>query len=85
MNPSRIKPIHGFQICILGGITHTHDGIGLHILGQAQKFCQSGLSGSAGANAHPACAQALFHACRGDKGTVLLSPSEGEKYHNLLR
>ena len=57
MNPPCIKPIHGFQICILGGVANTHDGIGLHILGQTQEFCKSGLSGSAGADAHPLAIQ----------------------------
>ena len=28
-----IKPIHSFQICILGGIVDANDGIGLRILG----------------------------------------------------
>lgn len=61
MNPACIKPVHGFQICILGWVTDADDGVGFDILGQAKEFCQGGLAGSAGTNAYPACAQALFH------------------------
>ena len=51
VNPPRIKPIHRLQSRILSKIPDTHDRIGLHILGQAQEFCQGGLSGGAGADA----------------------------------
>ena len=39
VNPACIKPIHGFQIRILGGIADAHNGIGFHILGQDQEGC----------------------------------------------
>ena len=44
VNSGCIEPIHSFQIRIFGGIADTNDGIGLYILGQFQKFCESGLS-----------------------------------------
>ena len=44
VNPGCIKPIYGFQVGIFCGIADTHDGIGLHILGQAKEFCQRSLS-----------------------------------------
>ena len=55
VNPGCIKPIRRFQIRILSRIADAHDGIGLYILGQAQELRQSGLSGSTGSDAHPAC------------------------------
>lgn len=44
VNPSCIKPIHGFQICIIGRIADANDGIGFCIFGQAKEFCQCSLS-----------------------------------------
>ena len=44
MNSSCVKPIYGFQVCVLGGVADADDGIGLDRFGQAQKFSQGGLS-----------------------------------------
>ena len=44
MNPGCVKPIHGFQVCVLGGVADADDGIGFDRFGQAQKLGQGGLS-----------------------------------------
>ena len=88
MNPTCIKPIHSIQIHILSRITDAHDGIRLDVLRQTKEFCQGGLSGGAGADAHPACAQALFHGLQEDifcAGAQILSTQLGQAPFNPER